>query len=239
MISPECFARTWVLQKTAEVGCRNPVMLEKTIIALQLLGHLAESSLPFQFRGGSSLLLRLSPIRRLGASPERHPRRAAPCVLRNLETSPMLQTPPAVDAAFRQLLAALEAEIAELRQLGSHHFHYDAAPRESQGLLRRAVDRARLRDELTRLYARWQENQPMPAPPSVDAGAPEPTNPVLIRHIKGISVPNAAERLGVSETRVRTWLEAGTLKGYRPTDGRWKITPADLMTFVRTHRDLI
>jgi hypothetical protein len=65
MISPECFARTWVLQKAAEIDCRNPVMLEKTIVALQLLGHLAESGLPFQFKGGSSLLLRLKPLRRL------------------------------------------------------------------------------------------------------------------------------------------------------------------------------
>ncbi len=40
-------------------------MLEKTIAALQLLGHLAESGLPIQFKGGSSLLLRLNPIRRL------------------------------------------------------------------------------------------------------------------------------------------------------------------------------
>ena len=40
-------------------------MLEKSIVALQLLGHLAESGLPIQFKGGSSLLLRLNPIRRL------------------------------------------------------------------------------------------------------------------------------------------------------------------------------
>ena len=40
-------------------------MLEKAIVALQLLGHLAESGLPIQFKGGTSLLLRLNPIRRL------------------------------------------------------------------------------------------------------------------------------------------------------------------------------
>ncbi len=40
-------------------------MLEKSIVALQILGHLAESGLPFQFKGGTSLLLRLNPIRRL------------------------------------------------------------------------------------------------------------------------------------------------------------------------------
>ena len=27
-------------------------------------------------------------------------------------------------------------------------------------------------------------------------------------------------------------------KGYRPTDGRWKNTGADLMAFTRDHRDL-
>src|SRR3990172_5719275 len=65
MISPGCFEKAWVLKKASEIGCRNPVMLEKTIVALQLLGHLAESGLPIQFKGGSSLLLRLKPIRRL------------------------------------------------------------------------------------------------------------------------------------------------------------------------------
>jgi len=63
MISPECFGRQWILRQASEIECRNPVMLEKTIVALQLLGHLAESGLPIQFKGGSSLLLRLNPIR--------------------------------------------------------------------------------------------------------------------------------------------------------------------------------
>jgi len=65
MISPECLEKEWILTRASEIGCLNPVMLEKTIVALQLLGHLAESGLPIQFKGGSSLLLRLNPIRRL------------------------------------------------------------------------------------------------------------------------------------------------------------------------------
>lgn len=65
MISPKCFEKQWVLKEATTVGCRNPVMLEKTIVALQLLGCLAESGLPIQFKGGTSLLLRLNPIRRL------------------------------------------------------------------------------------------------------------------------------------------------------------------------------
>jgi hypothetical protein len=40
---------------------RSLGLLEKTIVALQVVGHLAESGLPFQFKGGSSLLLRLHP----------------------------------------------------------------------------------------------------------------------------------------------------------------------------------
>ena len=65
MISSECFQREWVVRQAAETGSRNPVMLEKAIVALQLLGYLAETSLPLQFKGGTSLLLRLSPPRRL------------------------------------------------------------------------------------------------------------------------------------------------------------------------------
>ena len=65
MISPQCFEKQWILRQAAELECLNPVMLEKAIVALQLLGHLAESGLPIQFKGGTSLLLRLNPIRRL------------------------------------------------------------------------------------------------------------------------------------------------------------------------------
>lgn len=65
MISAECFQRKWILRHAKETGSRNPVMLEKAIVALQLIGHLVESRLPLQFKGGTSLLLRLSPPRRL------------------------------------------------------------------------------------------------------------------------------------------------------------------------------
>lgn len=40
-------------------------MLEKATMALELLAHLAESGIQFQFKGGTSLLLRLNPLRRL------------------------------------------------------------------------------------------------------------------------------------------------------------------------------
>jgi len=65
MIHPQCFTNEWLKRQAEAVGSRNPVMLEKAIVALQLFGHLAESGLPIQFKGGTSLLLRLNPIRRL------------------------------------------------------------------------------------------------------------------------------------------------------------------------------
>jgi len=65
MISPVCFQREWILRHAEETGCRNPIMLEKAIVALQLLGYLVETGLPLQFKGGTSLLLRLPRIRRL------------------------------------------------------------------------------------------------------------------------------------------------------------------------------
>jgi hypothetical protein len=60
MIARQCFERQWVRQQASQIRCRNPVMLEKAIVALQLLAHLAETGLPIQFKGGTSLLLRLS-----------------------------------------------------------------------------------------------------------------------------------------------------------------------------------
>jgi hypothetical protein len=65
MVHAQCFTKGWLKRQAEAIGSRNPVMLEKAIVALQLLGHLAESGLPIQFKGGTSLLLRLNPVRRL------------------------------------------------------------------------------------------------------------------------------------------------------------------------------
>ena len=65
MLHPQCFTAQWLKQKAEAIGSRNSGMVEKAVVALQLIGHLAESSLPIQFKGGTSLLLIVSPIRRL------------------------------------------------------------------------------------------------------------------------------------------------------------------------------
>lgn len=65
MIHSKCFTKDWILTKKQELAAADPGLLEKSIHALALLGHLVDSGLPFVFKGGTSLLLHLERIRRL------------------------------------------------------------------------------------------------------------------------------------------------------------------------------
>lgn len=65
MFASEAYTSTWIQAQRAALGRCDPGILEKSVYALTLLGHLAESGIPFLFKGGTSLLLHLDPIRRL------------------------------------------------------------------------------------------------------------------------------------------------------------------------------
>jgi hypothetical protein len=65
MFPPSTYTRAWADEKRRELGNCDPVLLEKCVHALTLLGLLAESGLPFIFKGGTSLLLHLPQISRL------------------------------------------------------------------------------------------------------------------------------------------------------------------------------
>lgn len=65
MFSQEVFEQAWIDQQRRALGNCDPGILEKTVHALTLLGHLVESRMPFLFKGGTSLLLHLDPVRRL------------------------------------------------------------------------------------------------------------------------------------------------------------------------------
>lgn len=65
MISPECFSEAYIRRKSEELRARDCLLLEKSIHAFALLGHLADSGLPFVFKGGTSAMMLLDPIRRL------------------------------------------------------------------------------------------------------------------------------------------------------------------------------
>lgn len=65
MFPANTYTRTWADQERKKLGNCDPGLLEKCVWALTLLGHLAESGLPFLFKGGTSILLHLPDIRRL------------------------------------------------------------------------------------------------------------------------------------------------------------------------------
>ena len=65
MFPSHAFTREWIDAQRRMLGQCDPTILEKCVHALTLLGHLAESGLPFLFKGGTSLLLHLPQPRRL------------------------------------------------------------------------------------------------------------------------------------------------------------------------------
>ncbi len=65
MFPAHVYTRAWSDKQRRNLGNCDPGLLEKCVHALTLLGHVAESGLPFLFKGGTSLLLHLPAIRRL------------------------------------------------------------------------------------------------------------------------------------------------------------------------------
>ena len=61
----QVYALEWAERERQNLGNCDPGLLERCVVALTLLGHLAESGLPFLFKGGTSLLLHLPTLRRL------------------------------------------------------------------------------------------------------------------------------------------------------------------------------
>jgi hypothetical protein len=89
-----------------------------------------------------------------------------------------------------------------LKKIGGEAFH-GGNPHGSQGLLRRAADRARLREQILQLQAVWQSNEALPqlAPPSAET-ALESMNPVRIRDIAKLFVQEVAQCLGKSNAEL-------------------------------------
>ncbi len=67
MIHPECFQRPWLQEQSEalKVKPENLQFLERCIHALELVGRLSGAGLDFVFKGGTSLVLLLNPVRRL------------------------------------------------------------------------------------------------------------------------------------------------------------------------------
>jgi hypothetical protein len=65
MIPQATYTVDWINTQRRVLGGCDPQILEKSVHALALLGHLADSGLPFLFKGGTSILLHIEPVRRL------------------------------------------------------------------------------------------------------------------------------------------------------------------------------
>ena len=65
MLSKRTFSKAWLESKARESGAQNAQIFERCVYALELVGRLAEAKLDFIFKGGTSLILHLEPVRRL------------------------------------------------------------------------------------------------------------------------------------------------------------------------------
>lgn len=64
-IDKQCFTDKHIRDISKKLAPVDPAQLEKCILAFELLGRLAEADIPFIFKGGTAVLLRLGDIRRL------------------------------------------------------------------------------------------------------------------------------------------------------------------------------
>lgn len=65
MIRPECFQSPWLQAQKERLEVRDAALLERCIHALDLVARLRHAGLEFVFKGGTSLVLYLKPLRRL------------------------------------------------------------------------------------------------------------------------------------------------------------------------------
>ena len=67
MIHPDCFQLPWLRQQAEAMRVQpaNLHLLERCIHSLELVGRLSDAGLDFVFKGGTSLVLLLQPVRRL------------------------------------------------------------------------------------------------------------------------------------------------------------------------------
>ncbi len=149
------------------------------------------------------------------------------------------------DSAFCQVIDALAAENASQgrQRMGTLQ---GGAPRQALELLRVAKALAQLRDEMTKLYDGWAAGKHIGGverldddlAPSSSSAEVERINPVKLRDIDGVSPSEAAQALGLKPAQVVALLTAGTLKGYQRVSGKWKISRADLLAFIRDRKPL-
>lgn len=148
----------------------------------------------------------------------------------------MILSRPETGQAFEQLIAALDAEVVALNELGSKVAHHGFA-RNAPRVMKLAAERARFRDHVSRLYREWQQ-EALADLPAITAPPPDPVEPVsLAAEIAGplLSIGEAARKVGVAPQRIREWIYAGHLPAKQGPTGKWKVSGPGLITCYRKH----
>jgi hypothetical protein len=65
MLTEKCLQKEWIVQQAKNLKARDPQLVETCIYALELVGRMVEADLDFVFKGGTSLLLHIQPLKRV------------------------------------------------------------------------------------------------------------------------------------------------------------------------------
>jgi len=149
----------------------------------------------------------------------------------------MILSRPETGQAFERLIAALDAEVKALNEIGSKVAHEGFA-RNAPRVMRLAAERARFRDHVRRLHHEWQQEEPAELP-AIVAPPPDPAEPVAppSPEIAGpmLTIGEAAKKVGVSPKRIREWIVAGHLPAQQGPNGKWKVSGPGLILCYRKH----
>jgi len=130
VLSPQTFTKDWLDAHAKAAGAVNAQIFERCVHALELVERLSQAGLDFIFKGGTSLILHLEPVRRLSVDVdiacleplERVGRQGLNNHLLNLEfTFPRAQVAASRAALVASAIRAgkLEASLADFRKIPS------------------------------------------------------------------------------------------------------------------------
>lgn len=149
----------------------------------------------------------------------------------------MIHSRPETGQAFEKLIAALDAEVMALNDIGSK-VAYDGITPNAPRVMKLAAERARFRDHVRRLYQEWLQEAPS-ALPAITAPPPDTAESALppAPEIAGpfLTIGEAAKKVGVTPMRIREWIGAGHLPAKQGPTGKWQISGPGLIACYRKH----
>jgi len=149
----------------------------------------------------------------------------------------MILSRPETAKAFELLIAQLDEEVRELREIGSK-VAFQGVASKATGVLKLAAARAQFRDHIHLLYQKWQQVEPtglsaITAPPPDPPEVPAPLTPDIQGPL--LSIGEATRKVGVSQKQIREWIFAGHLPAKQGPTGKWRVSGPGLIECFRKH----